>query len=483
MPAEGLQREARDNVLKCVAATAPKTQLIEHYNKWQDSIYLTDPGRRGVDGLVLLGSDAEPMTEVWRGWKQPASGLLGGAVRSAWRACCLPGRQHLRNIGRSHRLQLAGQPGRAVGQGSRGPAQLAGTGADFVIIECPRGAFSLPTVSDPQKELLKRLSTVDQYHVPSDGVWHPDKLLPRMAWKGCGVADVNTATGWSNPWVAVPASSVVEGFTEQLPSGAAALQWAMPLYGDGKTTAADRSSLPIARQDQQPRWISKPGFLAFGALRSYPLLQLRQLCVALRDRTLPLGHPAVRTLVRQALYHVGQLTGGEQPALLWRTEWGSGGSAHSDLLETLHDELHALAGEWLLPACGCHLAACLGLGRVWGQQAAPCLVVASSTPCNTPALPPVPAAPATIHASDCPGLAPLAHAMQRSCVSRSVRRAPCCCWERWPPSWLAGTRRCKPWPAASPPPLPAGQTAWRRRLQRRLPRNACSCEPSRLCCA
>lgn len=82
MPAEGLQQEARDNVLKCVAAAAPKTQLIEHYNQWQKSIYFTNPGRRGVDGLVLLVSDEEPMTEV-RGWGQPASGILIGA---AWTA-------------------------------------------------------------------------------------------------------------------------------------------------------------------------------------------------------------------------------------------------------------------------------------------------------------------------------------------------------------------------------------------------------------
>lgn len=198
----------------------------------------------------------------------------------------------------------------------------------------------------PQQELLERLPTVDSYHAASDGVWHPDGLLPRMAWQGSGVADA--IAGWFNPWGSVPASSVVEGFTEQLLGKAAALQWAMPQYGSGSATAADRGNLPIAQQDQQPRWISKPGFLAFGALRSYPLLQLRQLCVALRQRALPLGYPAVRTLVRQALYHVGPLTSGEQPALFWRTEWGSGGSAHGDLLETLHAELQALAGGWLL---------------------------------------------------------------------------------------------------------------------------------------
>lgn len=344
VPTEGLADEAQKEVLKSVAATTPKTALMEHYNTWQSSPYLSDTGRRGQDGLVLLVSDEEPMTEVRR------RRLLGRGGRM----------QGLAMLGRQQRAAL---PLLAAWR-----SVLAAQSRCCTWCGAPQLPTQLNLCSPPrpcllayplQKELLQRLPTVDNYHVASDGVWHPDKLLPRMAWQGSGVADA--VTGWSNPWGSVPASSVVEGFTAQLPGEAAALQWAMPQYGSGSATAADRGNLPIAKQHQQPRWISKPGFLAFGALRSYPLLQLRHLSVALRQRTLPLGHPAVRTLVRQALYHVGPLTSGKQPALFWRTEWGSGGSAHGDLLETLHAELHDLAGGWLLwsrLAAGCCCSCC-----------------------------------------------------------------------------------------------------------------------------
>ena len=56
---------------------------------------------------------------------------------------------------------------------------------------------------------------------------------------------------------------------------------------------------PLARQDDRPSWLSKPGWLAFAALRAWPLTQMQQLCAALHERLLPLEHPAVQALVRQ----------------------------------------------------------------------------------------------------------------------------------------------------------------------------------------
>lgn len=66
--------------------------------------------------------------------------------------------------------------------------------------------------------------------------------------------------------------------------------------------------------------MTKPQLLAFDSLRGYPLLQLRKLCAALRDRTLPLGRPEVQLLVRSALYQVGELRGreGEETMLFWK---------------------------------------------------------------------------------------------------------------------------------------------------------------------
>jgi hypothetical protein len=187
-----------------------------------------------------------------------------------------------------------------------------------------------------------QLSTVDHYSRREDGIWHPDSLRLRMGWQGCGSpGDVPSSTGWFNPFATVPNSLMVEGLTEQLPGGAERLQWAMPQYGSGKATAANRGNLAIAQQDEHPAWLSKPGYLAFGALRSYPLTQMRQLCTALHERCLPLGHPAVQTLVRQALYHCGEITVSQPPSLLWRTDWAADG----DMLPTLFDELSKLAEQ------------------------------------------------------------------------------------------------------------------------------------------
>lgn len=184
-----------------------------------------------------------------------------------------------------------------------------------------------------------RLPNVERYTCSTDGVWLPDSLSLRMGWSGSGHSADAAFSGWLNPFAAVPEKLVVEAFTERLPEGfVELLQWAMPQYGSGEATAPDRGNLAIAQQDKRPTWLSKPGWLAFGALRAYPTTQMRQLCVVLRERSLPWGHPAVQTLVRQALYHLGTLTNTGQ--LLWRTDWGAGG-----LLDTLCEELSALATE------------------------------------------------------------------------------------------------------------------------------------------
>ena len=92
-----------------------------------------------------------------------------------------------------------------------------------------------------------KLANVDAYTSPSDGVWHPDQLALRLSWSGSGHA-ADSPAGWLDPFASLPSRLVVEGFTEQLPSSAAALQWAMPQYGSGAATAADRGNLALARQ-------------------------------------------------------------------------------------------------------------------------------------------------------------------------------------------------------------------------------------------
>ncbi len=189
---------------------------------------------------------------------------------------------------------------------------------------------------------------VDNMRSDRDGVWWPDQLAPAMVWEGsgCAAADAMLPSLSSfNPFAAVPATAVELSFTEQLlKQDQEALQWALHAAGSREATLADRGNLPMAKQDSKPAWLSKAGFLAFGSLRSYPLGQHRRLCSALSQRCWPLAEPAVQALVRQSLYHLGQLQqqgNGDGFALLWRTGWQEEGG----ILPTLCSELEQLAEE------------------------------------------------------------------------------------------------------------------------------------------
>ncbi|PNH12760.1 hypothetical protein TSOC_000242, partial [Tetrabaena socialis] len=185
---------------------------------------------------------------------------------------------------------------------------------------------------------------VDSCTSPSHGVWYPDSVPPSMAWSGSGsVADQGQGfpSPFFNPFAPVDERTVELYFTEQLPQHAASLQWTMHQRGTVGATPAERGNIGIAQQGSRPGCLSKPAYLTFCGLRSYPLGQLRRLCAALHDRVLPLSEPAVQVLVRQLLTHIGSLTASTPPALLWRTGWAEAG----DVLETLCFELAALAGE------------------------------------------------------------------------------------------------------------------------------------------
>ena len=57
----------------------------------------------------------------------------------------------------------------------------------------------------------------------------------------------------------------------------------------------------------KPKSMSRAEYVAFAAVRAYPSLQIRKVCCALRDRSLPLTS-AVRVLFLQALFQVGDVT-------------------------------------------------------------------------------------------------------------------------------------------------------------------------------
>ena len=183
---------------------------------------------------------------------------------------------------------------------------------------------------------------VDSFRGPDDGVWHPDSLYTSMGWKGSGSSTDSSlglsGAGFFNPFVPVRQDVLELSFTEVLRNPL--LQFAMHTRKDVASTPRDRGNLAAARQDTKPIWLSKPAWLAFGSLRSYPMGQLRRLCDALRLRELPLAQPDIATLIRQAAYHIGTLTPSAD-GLLWRTDWQPGG----DMLPTLCQELQELASD------------------------------------------------------------------------------------------------------------------------------------------
>eukprot|EP00899_Mesostigma_viride_P005241 jgi/Mesvir1/14718/Mv05368-RA.1 len=231
---------------------------------------------------------------------------------------------------------------------------------------------------------------VERCVTDSDGIWHPDTLAPSLGWKGCGFSPAESQELF-NPFAVIPRRHVVDYHTELLrrASGDAPLsplQWALPQYGT-KHTDATRGSIAIAEQAWRPAWMSKPEYLAFGALRAYPHQQVRKLCVALRDKLLPLDQPAVHTLLRMAAYHLGELdvhgrnygsnaansngAGGELFPR-WHTDLWVGGAA-----DTLCAELAALLDE-LRPAPRRHpeLSIVAELAGFFGERHEGCLQVA-----------------------------------------------------------------------------------------------------------
>lgn len=195
--------------------------------------------------------------------------------------------------------------------------------------------------------------SVDDMNSDADGVWHPDLLCAGstigMYWTGGGFASDNLYNSrYFNPFFADSIPELVSySFTEKLDCSDDSVQWALwqPGSTSERSTSA-RGNLAIASQDKKPGWLSKPQYLTYGALRAFPHQQLRKVCVALQNNqalkgsALPLQHPSVHLLIKQALYHLGDLTGDKDNPLAWKVDHLEG-----PWLKVLQGELNDLADE------------------------------------------------------------------------------------------------------------------------------------------
>jgi hypothetical protein len=219
----------------------------------------------------------------------------------------------------------------------RSPSAVeAGTDGDVKLASMQ----TAPKLSDVGPRHVEQISNAEQ------GIWHPDGLALHMQWSG-GASSLDTSVfggGLINPFApGVSGVFVTEYYTEQLPSSSvASLQWAMPQHGsDG--LGSTRGNEGLANQDTKPAFLSKKEYLTLGVLRAYPNQQLRKLCVALNERSLPFTEPTVHVFIRQLLFHLGDLADQKQPYPLWRTDVLR--DADINLKGVLRDELNSLAEE------------------------------------------------------------------------------------------------------------------------------------------
>ena len=206
---------------------------------------------------------------------------------------------------------------------------------------------SVPSRNDVQRDNVRSYRPPAVVPGPGDGVWHPDNLAPghggcgSLFWSGgkCSLDERNG--GFFDPFAAIPGSAKVVSFTERLPEAYSGMQWAMNQFGnisDGFGLA--RGNLAEAWQDEKPSWLSRQEYLTFGKLRAFPNQQMREVCVAMHERGLPMGNAAVRLIMQVTLFHLGDLSTEEPPRPLWRTDL-----AEKDGWAVLQNELSSYAEE------------------------------------------------------------------------------------------------------------------------------------------
>ena len=173
----------------------------------------------------------------------------------------------------------------------------------------------------------------------SQSVWHPNFDVmghPIILWNGGEFHLDSRDKMFFNPFKPINECLIVDNFTERIDEN---IKFTLTQYD--KHTAATRSNEAIAKQKNKPDCMNKFQWFTFASLRAYPNQQLRKLCCALNERSLPFSKPVVHTLVRQVLYHIGKLQdSGQDIEPLWKTDLSKG-----DFLDVISEELRSLSSE------------------------------------------------------------------------------------------------------------------------------------------
>ena len=151
-------------------------------------------------------------------------------------------------------------------------------------------------------------------------------------------------------------------YTEYLPQEFSDYQW-MNAHPAESSTPSDRGNVTYARQDLIRRPFDALSFQALGSLRAFPYLQYRNVVSALRGQPsiLPLSSPVVIALLRQAMYHVGELSDNNGDfSLVWHADYDGSACALATVLDTaatyLKDTPRAHESFVILSELACYLS-------------------------------------------------------------------------------------------------------------------------------
>jgi len=195
----------------------------------------------------------------------------------------------------------------------------------------------LPTLKSAYSDVMGIYSKTTDVWYPDAG-WY-DALDLKLAWEGGDYApDIKNKI--YNPFKSPLVSEISKGFTAQFGEKGKVLQ--QYLDRSFNNTNA-RGNLGIANQADKPSHLRKSEFLHFSRLRSYPNTQFRALICALREDQLPLQLSVVRTLIRHAVYSLGDIAfENGTPKLAWRTDLEPDFGGIQAFSDTLVNQLNAM---------------------------------------------------------------------------------------------------------------------------------------------
>lgn len=174
-------------------------------------------------------------------------------------------------------------------------------------------------------------------HFSADtGVWHPDSISIHLLWKDPWSSD--SSHHFLDPFKTMHSEGdFVRAFTEVIKNED--IEWSSPQYGS--CVAPERGNEGLSRLFNIPLEYSGDQYLHITGLRAYPHLQFRNVCTLLKQRKIPLGDYHTQDLVRQALFHIGDLSIDEKIGEQWHMDTSTfdGWICLRETLQLLCDEL------------------------------------------------------------------------------------------------------------------------------------------------